>query len=282
MPRRPEARSLATRLAAVQDRLSASHRRIADRLLGGGREAAFWGVEELAQRAEVSVATVVRFAQLLDYAGFLELRQDLVAQAKDRGAEDRLLQAPKGAAATLVEVAHRDVANIEQLLGQVSEDLLSTAVAMVNRSRHRVILGHGVSALMAQHLAYVLTQAGLPSIAGSPAEFASQVVNLDSRDLVIAFSVRPYSRETYDAAAYARTLGVPVVAFSDRLESPLAKVARATLPIPGENLLFSHSLAAFAVLAHALATAATAGDRAEVLRRQRDSAKVASAEYVEE
>lgn len=282
MPRRHDPPSLAARVAAAQDRLSASQRRIADRLLGGGRDAAFWGVEELAARAEVSVATVVRFAQLLGYAGFLELRQDLVAQAKNQGVEERLLQAPKGAAATLVEVAHRDVANIERLLAQVSEELLSTTVAMLSRARHRVILGHGVSAIMAQHLAYVLTQAGLPSISGSPAEFATQVVNLDRRDVVLAFSVHPYSRETYDAAAYARELGVPVVAFSDRLESPLAKVARVTLPIPGENLLFSHSLAAFAVLAHALATASTAGDRAEILRRQRDSAQVASAEYVED
>ena len=44
-----------------------------------------------------------------------------------------------------------------------------------------------------------------------------------------------------------------MLAFTDGPQSPLAKSANLALPIPGKNLLFSHSLAAFGVLAHALA-----------------------------
>lgn len=40
----------------------------------------------MAERAESSVATVVRFAQKLGYRGFMEMRQALVAQAKAKTA----------------------------------------------------------------------------------------------------------------------------------------------------------------------------------------------------
>ncbi len=263
--------SLIARLHAAKG-LSISQRRIADCLLGRLNEAAFWGVEEVAERSQSSVATVVRFAQKLGYSGFLELRQALVAQAKkqSRGG-DGLLQVSAEAATTLVEVARRDIQNIEVMLGGVNEALLQGAVARLMAARHRLLLGAGMSSLMSRQLAYLLTQAGVPCLEGSPADYATQVVNMDSRDVVVAIAFQPYNRDTLEAAAFARKRDIPIVAFTDRLRSPLAKLAEFTFPVPGENLLYSHSLAAFAVLAHAIATTVAAEDREGLLRKQREA-----------
>ncbi|HLO65906.1 MAG TPA: MurR/RpiR family transcriptional regulator [Holophaga sp.] len=263
--------------------LSSSQRRIADCVLARMGEAAFWGVEEMAEHSQSSVATVVRFAQKLGYTGFLELRQALVAQAKrrDKGGE-RLFQAPEEAAATLLEVARRDVANIEQMIHGVNEALLQEVVRSLKGARHRVAIGRGVSQIMAGQLAYLLTQAGLPTIEGSPADFASQASNLDARDLLIAFSFHPYSTETLDAATYARRKGLRVLAFTDKLGAPIARLADATLPVAGENLLYSHSLAAFSVLSHGIATAVAASDREQIIQRVREADKVARAQFVKD
>jgi DNA-binding MurR/RpiR family transcriptional regulator len=267
--------SLLTRIHAAKS-LSASQRRIADQLLGNLDEAAFWGVEELAERSQSSVATAVRFAQKLGYSGFLELRQALVAQAKKAPRSgELLLQAPAGTAATLMEVARRDVQNIEHMVGHVNEDLLQGVVARFASARHLLLLGGGVSALMCHHLAYLLSQAGIPALEGNPADFPSQVVNLDERDVLVAIGFQPYSRETVDAAAFARHRGTPVVAFTDGLHSPLASLAEHTLCVPGKNLLYSHSLAAFSVLAHAIATALATQDREATLRRLREAERIA-------
>ena len=282
MIKRPE-KGLAARVEPVAATLTTGEKRIADILLANPHEAAFLGVEELARRSDSSVATAVRFAKKLGYTGYLEMRKSLVSDARRhyrRG--DQLLEAPSQASETLVEVARRDIRNINLVVGAVNEKLLQEVVARIKASRVRLALGDGVSALMARHLAYLLINAGLPALEGNPADFATQVGNLEARDLLIAFSIAPYSRETLDAAAYARKRGVPVVAFTDRLNSPLAKSATLTLPIPGENLLFSHSLAAFGVLAHAIATLIASQDAKGALRRLREVERVAGTKFADE
>ena len=275
--------SLVARIHEVRG-LSASQRRIADCVLGKMNEAAFWGVEEMANRSQSSVATVVRFAQKLGYSGFLELRQALVAQAKKRapGGGDRLFQAPEEAAATLLEVARRDVQNIERMVNSVNEQLLQDVVRSLKEARYRVVIGRGVSQLMASQLAYLLTQAGFPTVEGSPADFAAQASNLGPGDLLVAFSVHPYSTETLDAANYAHKRGIRVLAFTDKLGAPITKVADNTIPVAGENLLYSHSMAAFAVLAHGIATALAASDRDQVIRRVREADRVARPQFLKD
>ena len=191
---------LLSRLNSAQG-LSPSQRRITECLQANMNEAALWGVEDLAAESHTCVATVVRFAKKLGYSGFLEMRKALVNSVKthyQRG--DQLLEAPAQAAATLVEVARRDIRNIELLVQAVDESLLQGAARLLKASRFRLAIGDGVSALMTRQLAYLLINTGLPTLEGSPADFASQVGNLDARDLLIAISITPYTRGTLDAA----------------------------------------------------------------------------------
>jgi DNA-binding MurR/RpiR family transcriptional regulator len=270
---------LLNRLHSAQG-LSPSQRQIADCLIANMNEAALWGVEELADKSRTCVATVVRFAKKLDYSGYLEMRKALVSAAKKHyGRGEQLLQAPVGASATLLEVARRDIQNIETLVQAVNEDLLQRVVKQVKSSRIRLAIGDGVSALMARQLAYLLINTGLPTMEGNPADFATQVGLLDTKDLLIAISITPYTQETLDAAAYARKRGIPVLAFTDNLNSPLAKSATLVLPIPGENLLFSHSVTAFGVLAHAIATSIASQAPQRALNKLREVERVAQRKF---
>lgn len=272
--------TLVTRLHATKG-LSSSQRRIATCLLGNLGEAAFWGVEEVAERAESSVATVVRFAQKLGYRGFMEMRQALVAQAKAKTApEDRLLRAPREAAAMLVEVAKQDMLNIERTVQGINEDLLMRLVQSIEGARFRVLVGHGVSRIMSQHLGYLLTVSGYVTVAESPAEFARQVANLDARDLLIAFSFPPYSQETLDVVDYARKRNTPVIAITDSLDAPLARHANLTVPVAGENLMFTHSIASFAVVAHTIAAALASRDREASIQRLLEAERIAKPQFI--
>jgi DNA-binding MurR/RpiR family transcriptional regulator len=260
--------------------LSPSQRQIADCLIANMNEAPLWGVEELAAKSQTCVATVVRFAKKLEYSGYLEMRKALVSAAKKHyGRGEQLLQAPVQASATLLEVARRDVRNIDNLVKAVNEDLLQKVVKQVQGSRFRVAIGDGVSALMARQIAYLLINTGLPVLEGNPADFATQVGMLDGRDLLIAISINPYTQETLDAAAYARRKGIPVLAFTDSLNSPLAKSANLVLPIPGDNLLFSHSVTAFGVLAHAIATSIASQAPQKALKQLREVERVAQKKF---
>jgi DNA-binding MurR/RpiR family transcriptional regulator len=274
--------TLVTRLHDAKG-MSSSQRRIAACLQSNLDEAAFWGVEELAERAQSSVATVVRFAQRLGYSGFMEMRQSLVAQAKAKSApEERLLLAPKEAAAMLVEVARQDMGNIERTVSGINEALLTRLVQSLEKARHRVLVGHGVSHIMSEHLCYLLTISGYVAVAGNPAEYARQVANLSPKDLLIAFSFRPYSQETLDVVAYAQKRHVPVIAFTDGLDSPLARHAELTICLAGENLMFTHSIAAYAVVSHAIAAALASKDREAAIKRLRETERILKPQLSEE
>jgi DNA-binding MurR/RpiR family transcriptional regulator len=149
----------------------------------------------------------------------------------------------------------------------VDHAMLESASRLLVGADHRVILGRGVGHVMGTILAFHLTQAGIPCIAAIPSDFSHQVANLGPRDLLVVLSFAPYSRETVDAAAFAHQNGVPVLAFSDGRDSPLAPHADLVLPVPSENLLFSFSLTSFAALSHAFAIVLAARDQQGTLRR---------------
>jgi DNA-binding MurR/RpiR family transcriptional regulator len=223
----------------------------------------------------------VRFAQSLGYKGFPEMREALVQETRKRiQKQARFLEAPPSAASTLVEVARRDVANIQNTLSHVNQVLMESAVERLRGARRIALMGRGISQHMADLLGYLLTLAGLPTLSGHSADFTNQIANLDEHDLVVALSFHPYSRETIEAAQFARDRKVPILAFSDRLDAPLAKLATLTLTVPGENLLYSHSMVAFAVLANALVTSIATKNPNLALNRVREAERAAAQDYV--
>ena len=269
--------SVQTRLAEAYRELPEAMRRIADALMSDPLLGALWGIEAMSERAQVSVGTVVRFAKRLGYRGFSEFRDALrqACHTRSGDAELELMEVPTDVFGTLAEVTRRDGENLRRLLQMVDQATLAAATRMLEDAHHRVILGRGVSHVMSLILGFYLTQAGLPSIAAIPSDFSNQVANLGAKDLLVVLSFFPYSREAVDTAVFAKESGIPVLAFSDRADSPLKPYADILIPVPSEDLLFSCSITTFAALAHAFAIVVASSDQAGTLKRLKAADKVA-------
>ncbi len=265
------------RLAAAYGELPAAQRSIADLIMSDPLLGALWGIEEMARRAQVSMGSVIRLARQLGYEGFSEFRDALRAACADRSGEAALsrLEPPTDVFGALAEVVRRDGEGLSRLMQAVDHATLESASRLLVGADHRVILGRGVGHVMGTILAFHLTQAGVPCIAAIPSDFSNQVANLGPRDLLVVLSFAPYSRETVDAAAFAKQNGIPVLAFSDRPDSPLATQADILLPVPSENLLFSFSVTSFAALSHAFAIVLAARDQHGTLKRLQAADRVA-------
>jgi len=266
-----------TRLAEAYRELPEAMRRVADALMSDPLLGALWGIESMANRAEVSVGTVVRFAKRLGYSGFSEFRDALrgACHARSGDSDLELMEAPTDVFGTLAEVARRDGENLGRLIQMVDQPTLEAAVRMLVKAHHRVIFGRGVSHVMSLIMGFYLTQAGLPCIAAIPSDFSNQVANLGSEDVLVVLSFAPYSRETVDAACFAKESGVQVIAFSDHVDSPLKPHSDILIPVPSEDLLFSCSITTFAALAHAFAIVLAAQDHSGTLKRLKAADKVA-------
>lgn len=283
MPATGEAADIQVRLKDLYHELPEALRRIADALMSDPLLGALWGIEEMAERSGVSVGTVMRFAKRLGYRGFSEFRDALreACQARSEGEPLEALEAPTDVFWALAEVARRDGENLERLLRTVAKPTLEAATQLLTRAQHRVLLGRGVSHVMCQVLAFNLTQAGLPCIAALPSDFSNQVANLGPRDLLVVISFAPFSRETVDAAQFARSQGIPVLAFTDRADSPLARIAAQVVVLPSESFVFSFGLSTFSVLSHAFAIAVAAMDPAGTARRLKAADEVGQPLYLE-
>jgi DNA-binding MurR/RpiR family transcriptional regulator len=271
------------RLQDIYHELPEAMRRIADALMADPLLGALWGIETLAERAGVSMGTVMRFSKKLGYRGFSDFREALreACRVRSEGAPLEALEAPTDVFWALSEVARRDQENLNRLLNAVDRATLEAAIQLLIRSQHRLLLGRGVSHVMGQIMAFNLTQAGLPCIAGIPSEFSNQVANLAPKDLLVVLSFAPYSRETVDAAAFAKRCGTPVLAFTDRPDSPLAKSANLAVVLPPEDFLFSFGLSTFSVLSHAFAIAVAAQDPAGTVKRLKAADEVGQPLYME-
>ena len=271
------------RLQEIYHELPGAMRRIADTLMADPLLGALWGIESMAERANVSMGTVMRFSKRLGYRGFSDFRDALreACQLRSEGAPLEALEAPTDVFWALSEVARRDQENLNRLLQSVDQAVLESATQLLIRSQHRVLLGRGVSHVMGQIMAFNLTQAGLPCIAATPSDFSNQVANPGPKDLLVVLAFAPYSRETVDAAAFAKRTGTPVLAFTDGKDSPLAKSANVVVVLPSEDFLFSFGLSTFSILSHAFAIAVAAQDPAGTVKRLKAADEVAQPNFVE-
>jgi DNA-binding MurR/RpiR family transcriptional regulator len=72
--------SYAERIRSARPNLSKSFQRLADYILDSYVQAALMTASELAHEVDVDAATVVRFAQALDYSGFPDLQDEIKAR----------------------------------------------------------------------------------------------------------------------------------------------------------------------------------------------------------
>src|SRR3546814_3511134 len=73
-----------------------------------------------------------------------------------------------------------------------------------------------------------------------------------AQDVLLAASVQPYTRLTVETASFAQARGVPVVAITDSVLFPLAKLAASTIVVPTESPSFLHSMSTAFVVAEIL------------------------------
>lgn len=246
--------------------LPPQQRIIADYLLEHLQTVPFLSVPELARRSGVSDATVVRFAQRIGYAGFSELKMELVELLQGRLANGR--PAPAADDADVLEaVARLEIANVRRTIDSTHRESFRDVAEAVFSARHTFAFGMGVSAHLADLACYALTQVGvratpLSTRFSSPRE---QVVALRNGDLLLAFSFPPYSRPTLEMLGDAAGRGIATVAVCDRLTAPASQLARWTLPVKSENMMFTNAIAAVTVLLNALATEIATSHRSEAL-----------------
>ncbi len=224
--------------------LSAGQRRIADFLVQHEDEAQFLTAAQLAARVGLSESGVVRFAQILGFSGYPELRRAVCHDFRMRATTSALLVSGRTALAEepdlIWEIARRDATLIQESARRLDHPTLQRCADAILAADQVFVTGHRASYALAEYLAVTLRQA---TGVGSPLSFGTGMVfdivgSAKRGDVLVAISITPYSQQTVDILCAAKQQGLRCIAITDH---PLGAPAR----IADDVILFETEIHAF-------------------------------------
>ncbi|UCD43316.1 MAG: MurR/RpiR family transcriptional regulator [Chloroflexota bacterium] len=195
--------------------MSKSFAKLADFLLDSYIEAAFMTASELAHRLDLDAATVVRFAQTLDYKGFpdmqREIRQRVLNDLLVRPEQAKEAESVPGVVGNAMEELSLA---LEQTRISLDTDALADLVDQIGAARRIVVLAENPAQAAAYNLVHFLEQGGFPIyIARSGVEDLARTVHTaTSQDLLIALEVSGQSPYIAGALEAANKKGLPTAA----------------------------------------------------------------------
>ncbi len=256
----PDMKNIEDRIVRSLPTLASNQKKVANFFLEHLDLVALLPIREVALKTGASEATIVRFAQLLGYRGYKELKETLSSSLKAQlspTARYHLAVAEKGQSPDVLKLASQNViSNIHETIRSIDTQVFTAAVESIIAAERIYCIGLELSSHLAQLMTFLLRQYSYNAqhLSLDFFRYEEQVAFMNPRDLVIAFSFSPYSRETVEAIALAKKRAVPSILFTDKKSSPARTWATHCLPIKTDNIMFSNSLGAVVTVLNAIIT----------------------------
>ncbi|MFY7067206.1 MurR/RpiR family transcriptional regulator [Nocardiopsis changdeensis] len=239
--------------------------------------ASYASTAEVAERAGVNVATVVRAAQTLGFSGWPALRLELRSRYLASLSAGEVLAEHAGSDADPVQAAFRaDREGLRGLEATIEPDRVRALAAAIHGARRTGVVGSGTFAAPGLQLAHAAGIMGYDVVrfeVGGTA-LVSALARMGPEDLFLACDLWRLPTALRSAARVAAGRSVPVAVITDRRDSPLAQGAAHVLLVPSEGVgMFPSLTPAMSVIHAVLAELARIGGE-RVLRAVRDTERL--------
>ena len=263
---------LAERVATRLAELSPAELRVAAFVSEHAEDVAFLSVNDLARQLQTSDATIVRTAQALGYAGFPDLRRELIDAVRNqvspalrlgRGLES-LGDTP---AALLDRSIEAQIELLQQARRTVRAESFDQAVDILDAADRILTFGIEAAGYLTQTFALRLRRIGrdAQSISASGAGLADTLLTMRRGDALVAIADEHSPTELSVVLAEAREHAVPVILLTDTLSARSAEhFSVALISSRGDAGSFK-TLTTTAVLLDTLLLGLAARDRARSL-----------------
>jgi len=240
------------------DGFTSTEKKIADFILQQYNEIPFISIHDLAKRLHVGRASIMRFTKKIGFEGFLSLKKEINSRMINTLApmeKFRLSLNNDVLENTLLnEVGQNEVDNINTTLNSYDNKNYKNAVNEISKAKIIYSVGFNLSSFLAEITSYLLQRIGVKAISATLGgrSLSDQLGNIEKSDVVIAFSLPPYSEETISAAKYAKKHGAKVISFTNSLTAPIVTTSDIVLQVETKSRIFSNSFTAIIVLIYSL------------------------------
>ncbi|MFB9948294.1 MurR/RpiR family transcriptional regulator [Rhizobium puerariae] len=249
------------RLLEVSATLPKRLRQCADYVAANKDRIAVSTVAEMAEGAGVQPSAFMRFCQILGFSGFSEM-QKLFRDSYAGGWPDystriqHLREREEGSpSALLAEFVEAGRTSLEGLLKTVDQQALGEAVKTLADARMVHIIGLRRSFPVASYIAYALEKMEVPAMLHSAVGQIDNNHAIRAGDALLAITFSPYSAETIELVEGVAARGIPIVAVTDTIVSPLRRFNAITLSVSEVDFGAFRSLSATLCLAISLSVA---------------------------
>lgn len=228
-----------TRLRASLEDLSPVLRRVARYVLDQPGATIYHSVTELAEATQSSEGSIIRFCQDLGYSGFQEFKLTL-AMELDPSNGPGANASSEGPPLHLIDrIAAQATTAVRETAGLFEEPVFQQVAGRLLGAKRVDVYGVGASGVVAQYFAYKLLRLGLTVQAFTDLHLgAMSASNLTPGGVAIGISSSGSTLDTLQALKAAAAAGAYTVAVTNRLKSPLAKLAdQSLLASPPESPL---------------------------------------------
>lgn len=225
------------RIRRARPRLSGTQAAIAEEVLTDPAAVVSATTASLAQAADVSQASVVRFARTLGYSGLPGLRLALAQELTRRDLEHEQSQVARGridASDSLEDLASKigfhEARSIEETVSRLDLQALDAVARAIASGRTTTVLGVGASGLVAADLCQKLQRLGLAC--QFHADTHVQLVHaalLARESVAVGLSFSGRTVEVHKGMALAAGAGALTVAVTGDPRSPVAQEAEHVL-----------------------------------------------------
>lgn len=264
----PPRTSLLDMLQDQMDGMTRAQRALAHYVLRNYQQVAFSTISELARAADVSEATVVRFANALGFSGYPPFQKEIrrIVRADLKGTDRFRLTSQAAPADDPLSAAMRtEIGNIGHLEETLDRPALIGAAAVIRAAPAVLVVGERSTASLAQHLWFGLAKLRLPAerVLAVDLDAHHRLDRMPPGGCVVVIGFPRYLRSLVSLLDAARARGLTTIAITDSPYSALK--ADIGLHAPAESASFIAFHAAPLVLLSVLVDTIARADRAAAL-----------------
>ena len=233
------------RLQSAIPSLSPTEQRLANAILADPEKVLYMSVHQLAEVAEVSAGTIVRFCQSLGYAGFaqfkLVLAADLVTPARTVMGEIE----PGDDLRTIAQkIAAGNTQAIADTMRVFDVTAMERAVTAVARARRVEFCAVGASSVVALDAKYKFKRLGmLVDAIADPHQQAMSLSTMAPGDVAVAITYSGDTKDIVESMTVAREAGATTIAITAHSRSHVASLSDVVLlTVPMETPLASGTI----------------------------------------
>jgi len=218
------------------NQLKRAEKRVAESVLRDPHQAIRYTITELADKADTSEPTVVRFCRKMGLQGYMDLRLSL---ARDLPSAQYIHEAVAEQDSPVQVMEKIFSANQEALgntLNKIDMNVFDQAVNILTHARRIEFYGSGGSGSVARDAHHKFFRLGVPCIAYEDSHMQVMSAALLASDcVVIAISATGSSRDVIDSIQIAKKSGAQTIGITGREKSPLGRICDHNLSVYSEE-----------------------------------------------